>query len=137
DLDKAKQEVEAYKADTGAASLDITLSGLPNIDDTKLLQLIASQWKQVGINVTIESLEQTAYITKLATGAFQAGVVRNYGYSDPDSAYYLFSSSTVKGPGQININFAEYTTPKMDEDLNTGRTSGYPNIRKEAYDDLV
>jgi peptide/nickel transport system substrate-binding protein len=136
-LDKAKQEVDAYKADTGATSLDITLSGLPTIDDTKVLQLLDAQWKPLGINVQIDSLEQTAYITKIALGNYQAAFFRNYGYADPDSNYYFFSSSTAKGAGQISINFTEYTTPQMDEALATGRTSGYPNIRKQAYDDLV
>ena len=136
-LDKAKQEVDAYKADTGATSLDITLSGLPTIDDTKVLQLLDGQWKPLGINVSIDSLEQTAYITKIALGNYQAAFFRNYGYADPDSNYYFFSSSTAKGAGSISINFAEYTTPQMDQDLGTGRTSGYPNIRKQAYDDLV
>ena len=136
-LDQAKQQVDQYKTDTGASSLDITLSGLPNIDDTKVLQLLSEQWKAAGINVTIESLEQTAYITKLALGNFQAAFFRNYGYADPDSNYVFFSSSTAKGAGSISINFTQYTTPQMDKDLATGRTSGYPNIRKEAYDDLV
>jgi len=137
DLEKAKQEVAAYKADTGAASLDIALSGLPNIDDTKVLQQLDSQWKDVGINVTIDSLEQTAYITKIALGNYQAAFFRNYGYADPDQDYYFFSSSTAKGAGQVSINFTEYTTPEMDQALTTGRTSGFPNIRKQAYDDLV
>ena len=137
DLDKAKQEVAAYKTDTGAASLDVDLSGLPNIDDTKVLQQLDSQWKDVGINVTIDSLEQTAYITKIATGNYQAAFFRNYGYADPDANYYFFSSTTAKGAGQVSINFTEFWTTQTDQDLTTGRTSGYPNIRKQAYDDLV
>ena len=136
-LDQAKQEVEQYKQDTGASSLDITLSGLPNIDDQKVLQQIDSQWKQAGINVTIESLEQTAYITKIAVGNYQAAFFRNYGYPDPDDDYYFWSSTTAKGVNNVSINFTQYTTPQMDQDLNTGRQSGYPNIRKDAYDDLV
>ena len=135
--DQAKQEVASYLADTGATSLDITLSGLPTVDDAKILQQVAAQWKTAGVNVTIESLEQTAYITKIATGDYQAAFFRNYGYADPDSDYVFFSSSTAKGPGTVSINFTQFTTPLMDSNLATGRTSGYPNIRKTAYDDLV
>ena len=64
-----------------------------------MLQLLDSQWKDVGINVTIDSLEQTAYITKIALGNYQAAFFRNYGYADPDSTYYFFSSTTAKGAG--------------------------------------
>jgi peptide/nickel transport system substrate-binding protein len=137
DLDQARQEIAAYEHDTGATSLDITLSGLPNIDDTRVLQQVAAQWKAAGINVTIDSLEQTAYITKIALGDYQAAFFRSYGYPDPDSSFVFFSSSTAKGAGQVSINFTQFTSPQLDADLNTGRTSGFADIRKDAYDDLV
>ncbi len=137
DLAKAKSEVSQYEQATGAASLSFTLSGLPSIDDAKLLQQLQAQWKQAGISVKIETLEQTAYITKIATGGYQAAFFRNYGYPDPDQDYYFWSSTTAKGVGNISINFTQYTTAQMDKDLTTGRGSGYVNIRKPAYDDLV
>jgi peptide/nickel transport system substrate-binding protein len=137
DLDQAKAEVEAYKKTTGASSLTFTLSGLPGIDDIKVLQLLQSQWKDVGIDAKIETLEQTAYITKAATGDYQAAFFRNYGYSDPDMDYYFWSSSTAKGVGTISINFTQFTTPALDGSLKTGRESGYVDIRKKAYDDLT
>ncbi len=52
DLDKAKAEVEEYKKDTGATTLSFTLSGLPGIDDIKVLQLVQSQWKDAGIETS-------------------------------------------------------------------------------------
>ena len=97
DLDQAKAEVAQYEKDTGATSLSFTLSGLPGIDDIKVLQLVQSQWKDAGIDVNIETLEQTAYITKIATGDYQAAFFRNYGYADPDSDFSFWSSTTAKG----------------------------------------
>jgi ABC-type transport system substrate-binding protein len=137
DLNQAKAEVAKYEQDTGASSLTFTLSGLPSIDDQKTLQELQAQWASAGIHVNIETLEQTAYITKIATGGYQAAFFRNYGYPDPDQDYYFWSSTTAKGVGNISINFTQYTTPQMDQDLGTGRTNGYPNIRKQAYDDLT
>ena len=137
DLTKAKSEVSQYEQATGATSLSFTLSGLPSIDDAKTLQQLQAQWKQAGITVKIETLEQTAYITKIATGGYQAAFFRNYGYPDPDQDYYFWSSTTAKGVGNVSINFTQYTTPQMDKDLTTGRGSGYVNVRKPAYDDLV
>ena len=137
DLDKAKAEVAEYQKETGEATLTFTLSGLPGIDDIKVLQLVQSQWKEAGIEVNIETLEQTAYITKIATGDYQAAFFRNYGYADPDSNFSFWSSTTAKGAGTLSINFTQFSSPKLDEDVNTGRRSGYPNVRKEAYDDLV
>ena len=57
----------------------------------------------------IETLEQTAYITKIATGGYQAAFFRNYGYPDPDQDYYFWSSTTAKGVGNVSINFTQYT----------------------------
>ena len=37
----------------------------------------------------------------------------------------------------ININFRLYSNPQIDQDLATGRTNPYPTKRKAAYDDLV
>ena len=95
-------------------SLTFTLSGLPELDDAKTLQQLQAQWKQAGITVNIETLEQTAYITKIATGGYQAAFFRNYGYPDPDQDYYFWSSTTAKGVGNISINFTQYTTPQID-----------------------
>ncbi len=135
--DQAKAELAEFTKDTGQTTLSFTLSGLPDVDGTRVLQLLQSQWKDVGIDVKIETLEQTAYITKAATGDYQAAFFRNYGYSDPDMDYYFWSSSTAKGVGNISINFTQFTTPALDGSLTTGRQSGYVDIRKKAYDDLT
>ncbi len=136
-LSQAKAQVAQYDSDTGQTGLTFTLSGLPSVDDARTLQQLQAQWKQAGITVNIETLEQTAYITKIATGGYQAAFFRNYGYPDPDQDYYFWSSTTAKGVGNISINFTQYTTPAMDKDLTTGRQSGYASIRKTAYHDLV
>lgn len=137
DLDKAKQEVALYKQDTGASELAVSLAGFPNIDDQRVLQLVTSQWSEAGIKGTIESLEQTQYILKIATGDFQAAFFRNYGYTDPDQDYYFWSASTAKGVGNISINFSQYSSPPIEADLKTGRESADVNVRKDAYHDLT
>ncbi len=139
DLSQSKAEVAKYDQATGQTGLSVTLSGLPTVDDAKILQAIQAQWKQAGITVNIVTLDQTAYITKIATGDYQAAFFPggNYGFPDPDEDYSFWSSSTAKGVGNISINFTQYTTPAIDKDLNTGRQSGYPNVRRAAYQDLA
>ena len=138
DLDKAKAELPSLQEGHRASSRStFTLSGLPDVDGTRVLQLLQSQWKEIGIETQIETLEQTAYITKAVTGDYQAAFFRNYGYSDPDMNYYFWSSSTAKGVGNISINFTQFTTPALEASLTTGRQSGFENVRKQAYDDLT
>ena len=137
DLAKAKSEVAAYEQDTGATSLAITLMGLPNIDVVTVLQALSAQWAKAGIVTHIQTLDQSARITAVVTGDYQITYTNNYGYPDPDNDYYFWDSSSIQPPPGISINFSHYGTAKIDADLTTGRQSGYPSIRKSAYDDLV
>jgi len=137
DQTKAKSEVAAYEQDTGATSLTITLTGLASTDEIRSLQALQAQWRKVGINTNIQTMDQVALIKKLVASQFEAVFESNPNYSDPDNDYVFWSSSTANGVGQININFSLYKNPQIDADLATGRTNGYPAQRKAAYDDLV
>jgi peptide/nickel transport system substrate-binding protein len=136
-LAQAKAQVAQYKAETGDTSLTITLMGLPNLDVVTALQALSAQWAKAGITTHIQTLDQSARITAVVTGNYEVTYTNNYGYPDPDNEYYFWSSSSIKPPPSISINFAHYGTPQIDKDLNTGRQSGYVNVRKQAYDDLV
>ena len=137
DPGKAASEVAAYKADTGASSLNVTLGGIPDVDTVKILQLVKSQWEAAGIQTSIESIEGTSLITKTVAGDFQAVLFQIYSSPDPDQNHYFWSKDTIQGPGGVNINFSEYSTPEIEADLATGRQSGFPQQRKDAYHDLV
>ena len=137
DLAKAKEEVAAYEAETGASSLKFSLSGIADVDTSKVLQLVQSQWKDAGIDASIESVESTEYIGKVIKGDYNAAMFQLYSSPDPDQNHYFWAADTIKGYGGVNINMTQYTTDQMQVDLATGRTSGYPDVRKKAYDDLV
>ncbi len=137
DLAKAKAEVAQYEKDTGRSSLVITLLGQPSSNEQRLLQLLQSQWKRAGITTNIQTIGATAYLTKVVLGDFEAAFSHNYGFPDPDSNFPFWSSNTAKGPGNVSINVSQYASTRIDADLRTGRESGYPKIRKAAYDDLV
>ena len=102
-----------------------------------MYQLLQSQWAEAGIDMSIETLEQTVYITRVVVSDFQAAFSRNYGFSDPDTDYAFWSDTTANGVGSLSINFTQFTTPEMEQDLTTGRQSGYVDMRKQAYNDLV
>ncbi|MGZ4703310.1 MAG: ABC transporter substrate-binding protein [Acidimicrobiales bacterium] len=136
-LDAAKAEVAAYVQDTGASKLSFTLLGQPGIDEVRLMQLLQSQWKDAGIEMNIETVEQSGFITRAVLGDFQAAMTKNYSFADPDLNYSFWSSTTAKGNGNLSINFTQYTTPEMEANLNTGRESGYVDVRKKAYNELV
>jgi ABC-type transport system substrate-binding protein len=137
DLDKAKQLVDQYKAETGESSLKFTLSAVANIDTQKVAQLVQGQWKEAGIDASIEQLDSTAFISKVVQGDYQAAFFNIYSSPDPDQNYYFWSQSTANPVGQISINFTHFTNAAMQADLQTGRQSPDVATRKKAYDDIV
>ena len=137
DLDKAKAEVAQYLQDSGASSLSFSLAGVADVDTSKIMQLVQSQWAEAGIHANIESLESTAFIGRAVKGDYNAALFQLYSSPDPDQNHYFWSKDTIKGYGGVNINFTQFSNDQMEADLATGRTSGYPDVRKQAYDDLV
>jgi peptide/nickel transport system substrate-binding protein len=134
---KAKDQLEQYKKETGATSLSFELTSLPEISNQTISQLLEQQWKAVGIDVTLNTAEQTTFITALAFGNTTATLMRNYGYLDPDSDYYFFHKSTAKGKGQLNINFTQFKDDQLSKDFDDGRQTADPAARQKVYDDAV
>jgi len=137
DVSKAKDEVDAYKKETGASGLTVAVSA--NLDNlsSQVLQVLQSQWKAAGIDATLENTEATAFIGEVIGGNYQLALFPIYTASDPDEYWYFWSSTTAKGPGQISINFSQFSSPAIDADLAKGRESSDPGVRKSAYSSLV
>jgi peptide/nickel transport system substrate-binding protein len=137
DQDKARAEIEAYKQDTGADSLQLTLNGPSASTTTDVLQLLQAQWAEVGIDAEIELIESSSLITNVVSGDYQAVLFSIYTSPEPDQYHYFWSAETAKGPGNISINFTQYTTPAMEQALAIGRENPDRSARQEAYSDLV
>jgi ABC-type transport system substrate-binding protein len=71
DLAKAKEEVEAYKAETGETEVAVTVTGAADPQAVQLLQILQAQWAEVGITAKIENLESTAVISRVISGEYQ------------------------------------------------------------------
>jgi peptide/nickel transport system substrate-binding protein len=137
DADAARQAVEAYKADTGESTLSFRFSGIAGIDEQQVMQILQEQWRQVGIEATIDSVDQTTYIGVTILGQFELAYFRNYGYPDPDSNYVFWHSSTANGVGNLSINFTQHATPEIDASLDAARETDDPDVRAGHYTDVV
>ncbi len=135
DPNKAKEEIDLYKQETGYPDFTFKFSGLANIEDQQVMQALQQQWSELGIDAEIETVEQQAYIGQATLGGFQAAYFRNFAYLDPDSNYVFLHSSTAKGLGQLSINFYQYKDAANDKALDTGAQSGDFATRKQAYED--
>jgi len=137
DPDRARQELEQYKADTGQATLSFTFSGLATTDDISLQQSLLQQWAQIGVDAKIDTIEQTAYIGKLVTTDFQAAFFRWYQYPDPDSNYVFWSKETADPAKNLQLNFTGYWSETTENAVTWGRTAFSFDARAPGYEQLV
>ena len=138
DTAKAEEEVQAYKDDTGESSLSFTLK-IPSGGSQKAeAELLQSQWGAVGIQASLNELEQSAFLGDIFTSTFQAAMFRNFAYVNPDSNYIFWHSSFAKQPGQAGgINFGQIRSDAVDNALDTARRTTDPAVRQQSYQDVV
>ena len=135
DLDKAKQEVELYKKDTGQAELSFVLSSSPG--EKLVAEILQGQWAAAGIKVTVDVAEQTTFLTNMFFDKFQAAMFRNFAYVNPDSNFIFWDSSQAKGEGQGSVNFGQLKDPKLDAALRTARANPDEASRTTQYEALT
>jgi ABC-type transport system substrate-binding protein len=90
----------------------------------------------VGVEASIEPVEQAAYIGVVVSGDYQAGMFRNFSWADPDFNFLFWHSSTAKGVGEISINFTQMTNDDLDAAIEAGRESFDEDERIAAYADV-
>ena len=134
---KAQEELALYTEQTGEPTLAFAFSGLANLEDQQIMQILQEQWRQVGIEASIDTVDQITLISQTVGGTFEAAYFRNYGYPDPDNDWVFWHSSTANGVGQLSINFTQYTTPEIDELLAQARSTTDTEERRAAYAEIV
>ncbi len=135
--DQARAEVEAYKTDTGQSTLSFNFTGFPITQDLDIQQSLLAQWRDVGIDAKIETIEQTSFITKLVATDFQSALMRNYAYPDPDSNYVFWSKEMADPSSAIKINFSGYWSQTTENAVTWGRTASSFDARQPGYEALV
>jgi len=119
-------------------------------------QLIQKYMKSAGIKMDIKQEEQSQNINDVIYGRYQVSGWRNHPGFDPDDQYVWWHCSvpaaaktpasqkniaTVAPPAAGNncdnlVNFSHFNDQKINQDLDTGRSSNDPTTRKNAYEDL-
>lgn len=132
-VEQAREEVEAYKADTGEDSLVVSLIGSDSPQNNQVLQVLQNQWAEAGIEAKIQNIESTSFIGEMIAGKFQVAMFPIYSTPDPDQLYHFWSSETAKEEGQISINFAHFKSDVIDDAIKIGRENPDVEARKEAY----
>lgn len=129
DLDKAKEEAAAYKADTGK-DLEYTYSYVTGESGALTATEIQTEMSDAGIKMTPSPAgDQATAISKALAHDFEAIGWRNHPGADPDT-------QQVWWYGGSPVNFGDIKDPEMDKLLDSGRSETDPAKRKTIYEDL-
>jgi ABC-type transport system substrate-binding protein len=132
DPDKARELVDAYEAENGPIEFSL---GTTNVQSNiTAVQLIQSQWKDIGIDVETKTSEQGQFIIDALNGNFEANLWRQFGSPDPDGDSVWWDSENAKPVGEVSLNFARNKDPDIDAALDAGRSTQDVDARKADYD---
>jgi peptide/nickel transport system substrate-binding protein len=131
---RAQELVDEYLADPATPSeVRFRLTTTPTPESRRAVELLQQQWAQVGINVDINTVDQSAFITTAIVGDFDANLWRQLGAPDPDVDQVWWFSGGAEG----NIlNFPNMFDDEIDRALTAGRQNPDPDARKQAYADF-
>jgi peptide/nickel transport system substrate-binding protein len=124
--------VDEHEAEHGPVSL--TIMTIATSTSSQPGQYLQQQLATVGIDATVESLEQTAFVKRFVQGDYQTVYLGAFfGATDPDGSYPFISSSGAAPETLIKLNFARYRNPEVDAALAAQRATDDPAERKEQW----
>ncbi len=96
----------------------------------RLVTAIASAWQNIGVNVSIESLEWGGVYARIKRGDFQVFSLSWVGITDPDIYRWILHSGMQPPKG---ANRGHYSNPQVDEWLDKAAASEDLKERKKLY----
>jgi peptide/nickel transport system substrate-binding protein len=130
DQEAAKALVAEYLADNPGASTSFTLSATTDPAVRRVAELVKSRAAEIGVEVTIQNVEQATLIDSAIAGNYQAMVFRNYPGGDPDQNYVWWY-------GESNpVNFGRWDDAELNALLDEGREAADPAERERIYQDV-
>jgi peptide/nickel transport system substrate-binding protein len=155
-LELARQYVSAYKAETGATSLAITIPSSLNARDIETWSLLSTMWAEAGITLNVAVEEQAVIIAK-AVNASRTGAEQNAydlvpltmsfgsetGYNsqfyradayNPNTTNPEFpSSSSLRQKLSTILNFSHQPETTMDEKLLLAHSQSTLKLSAEKF----
>jgi peptide/nickel transport system substrate-binding protein len=136
DPDAAAAAIEAWEAANGP--LTINYSTTPTATSLTTAQFLADAWGAVGVDVTIDQIEQSKLINNALFGdpAFDAFGWRNHAGIFVDQQYFWWHSSAAADDGGLALNFGRLRDPEIDRLLEESRSETDPAARKVLAEDI-
>ena len=153
DLDRAKelmQEAGYTYGDDGmlitpaGEPFSLTLIGEPVDSGTAYMEVLQSMWRELGLDITLESTEPSILYPRLTERDYQMGYGRRGGWTSYDYLYAIYHSSTGRDlPGSMRSAVNDPTTDAFLEknralamdnpELQDSVNELYCHIAEQAY----
>ena len=153
DLDRAKelmQEAGYTYGDDGmlitpdGEPFSLTLIGEPVDSGTAYMEVLQSMWRELGLDITLESTEPSILYPRLTERDYEMGYGRRGGWTSYDYLYAIYHSSTGRDlPGSMRSAVNDPTTDAFLEknralamdnpDLQDSINELYCHIAEQAY----
>ncbi len=138
DLDRAKELMQeagyTYGDDGMLISPDgepfsLTLIGEPVDSGTAYMEVLQSMWRELGLDITLESTEPSILYPRLTERDYQMGYGRRGGWTSYDYLYAIYHSSTGRDlPGSMRSAVDDPTTDALLE-KNRAMASDNPELQ--------
>jgi ABC-type transport system substrate-binding protein len=126
---RAAKLVSQIKKQGGSVSFNLNSTSDPEV--LAAAQFIQQAFNSTGMKCNINIIAQATIINDALAGTYQATLWRQFGAIDPDENYVWFSTTTVN-PG-LSINMAHNSDPRIQTELEAGRTTGNKSDRINHY----
>ncbi len=117
--------------DTSGIFYSFSILTIDQPEITSIAQEIATQWSQLGLEVTVESVPFAEYQTRIEAGEFQTAIVELSLSIDPDVYAYWHSSQYPDG-----LNYGGAADSRIDEILERGRRDTNGLNRDQLYQEF-
>ncbi|MEZ5207828.1 MAG: ABC transporter substrate-binding protein [Acidimicrobiales bacterium] len=134
DPDAARATLAEYEADKGPLAFTLKVQSTPG--GRAQGEFLQQLWQQVGMEVTVEQAEATAFLGETVVGDFEAVTWGQFGSPDPDYEQVWWRSSSSKPVGELSLNFPRHADPATDDALDRARATDDLDARIAAYADV-
>lgn len=126
--DKARELVAQYRANTGQP-LAFSANILPVPEIRQIAEVLQQQAADVGIEVTLEAMDQATLLLRALTGDYQATGFILFGSKQLDREYVFIADYPAGNP----LNFTRNRNPAIVTALDAARSTQDPTERAEAF----
>ena len=135
DPDHARELIDEVSAEIGGP---VSFAYKTTTDPFNLTtaELYQQFWEEVGMEVSIDQIEQSEFILQALQGNFEAFGWRNHGFPDPDQNLVWWTSETADPIGDLGVNFGRIRDEDIDAQLDIIRTSSDEEERCAAAEEI-